>query len=97
MIVSDHVREEITEQGDTTLDGCYCIKTDAFYCSCRTRPWSFVHHEQQIIVWREKDNKTILKLAQTFKEHDFNPKIIEYEAMMGKAIDWEDIPPGDIH
>lgn len=82
-------------EGSPELDGYYCIFTDPFNCSCRTKPWRYLHYTKMIIVWPNNDDDSILQNAAEMKKLDTNPKIIEYKCMMGKAIPWDDIPMGE--
>jgi hypothetical protein len=87
-------REITPDEGDYALDGYYYLKTDEFLCTCRNKPWRFLHYENKIIVWPTNDDDSLLKNAQRMKELGLNPKITEYKITMGKAIAWEDIPNG---
>lgn len=81
-------------EGSPELEGYYCINTDSFYCSCRPKPWRYIHFNKKIIVWPTNDEDSILQNATEMKKLDLNPKIVEYKTMMGKAIPWDDIPVG---
>jgi hypothetical protein len=82
------------DEGNALYEGYFCIQTRPFECSCRIKPWTFIHYIKSVIVWAEKDDPNMLKCAGFFKKHDFDPRIIEYKPMMGKCLDWEDIPNG---
>lgn len=87
-------KEVTPDEGDYALDGYYCLKTDEYTCSCRDKPWRYIHCDMKIVVWPEKDDDSLLKNAQRMKDLGLNPKITEYKVMMGKAIPWDDIPDG---
>ncbi len=105
MIVKDPIQQagmslmtlpkEITpDDMSSELEGGYCIKTEEFLCSCRDRPWRYMHYEGKIIVWNEKDDESILYSAKELKKMDLSPRIVVYTVMMGKGIPWDDIPSG---
>lgn len=87
-------RSVTPDEGNSAYEGYYYIKTDEFKCTCRVKPWRYLHYEDKVIVWPEKDDDSLLKNAQKMKEQGFNPKITEYNVMLGKAIPWDDIPNG---
>lgn len=82
------------DEGDSAYDGYFCIQVDPFKCTCRLKPWVFIHFIRGIIVWAEKDDPSMLLCASIFKKNGYNPRIIEYNAIMGECVDWEDIPNG---
>lgn len=88
-------KEVTPDEGSPEYDGYFCLNTDEFNCTCRKRPWRFIHYSKKIIVWPEKDDEKLLNVAQKMKDLNLNPKIIDYKVMMGKAIPWDDIPNGD--
>lgn len=87
-------REVTPNEGNSEYDGYFCIKTDEYKCACRERTWHFIHCADKIVVWEEKDDNTLLHFAQMMKEMGLNPRIIEYNVMLGKAVRWDDIPAG---
>jgi hypothetical protein len=89
-------RNVTPDEGDTKHEGYYFLKTDEFNCTCRKRPWRWLHFDNKVIVWPTNDDDSLLKNAQRFKELGLNPKITEYKVIMGKAIAWEDIPDGSV-
>lgn len=84
----------VPDEGTNDLEGHFCIQTIPYFCNCRPRPWTFIHHGKKIIVWKEKDDENLLAMASEFKKIQLDPHIIEYKVMMGKAILWDDIPNG---
>jgi len=87
-------KEVTPDEGNHDLDGYFCINTDDYVCPCRKRPWKYYHWHKKIVVWPTIDEDTILQVATELKVRDLNPKIVEYNATMGKAITWNDIPAG---
>lgn len=86
------------DEGNSDYEGMFCIKTVPYTCSCSPgKPWIFAHLQKQIVVWNEKDEDSILDLASQFKQMGFDPKIVEYKVIFGKAIHWDDIPDGEHH
>ena len=84
------------DEGDSTFEGMFCIQTVPHVCSCRpTQPWTFAHYQKKIVVWNEKDDDKILQVASEFKKANYDPKIVEYQVLFGKAIHWDDIPNGE--
>jgi hypothetical protein len=84
------------DKGNPNYEGMFCIKTVPYTCSCSPdKVWDFAHLEKKIVVWNEKDEDSILDLASQFKRNGYDPKIIEYKVMFGKAIHWDDIPDGE--
>lgn len=81
---------------DENYDGYFCVQTVPFNCRCRNRPWTFVHWDKRIIVWKSKDDQALLQVAHEFKDMEFDPHIIEYNSVMGNCVDWQDIPAGEI-
>lgn len=82
------------DEDNNDLEGYYCIQTVAYQCYCRPKPWTFIHCKARIIVWPNKDDNSILEAASEFKKIQLDPRIVEYKSMMGKAIEYDDIPNG---
>jgi len=83
------------DEGSVDYDGYYCIQTVPHRCNCSpNRPWTFVHYDKKVVIWEEKDDDAILDVAREFKNHNYDPKIIEYKPIFGKAIEWAEIPNG---
>jgi|SRR6185295_18908784 len=87
-------RSVTPDEGDSQYEGYYYLKTDEYFCTCRQRPWRYLHFDKKVIVWPTNDDIALLKNAQNLKDSGFNPKIVEYNVMLGKAIPWDDIPHG---
>ena len=82
------------DEGNVEYDGYFCIQTIPHVCNCRPdRPWVWVHHQRKIVVWEDKDGD-ILQVASEFKKGGFEPKVVDYKVIYGKAIPWDDIPNG---
>lgn len=89
------IRATTPDEGNVELEGYYCINTNPYQCACSPeRTWDYFHYEMKIIVWEEQDHPFILKMAAELKTLGFNPRIIEYKSIFGKAIDFEEIPDG---
>jgi len=93
----DTLNKAVTpDEGNSEYEGMFCIQTIPYTCSCTIgKTWTFAHFSKKIVVWNEKDEDSILTIASEFKNCNFDPKIIEYKVIFGKAIPWDDIPDGD--
>jgi hypothetical protein len=84
------------DEGNSDYVGMFCIQTVPYTCSCTPgKTWIFAHLDKKIVVWSEKDDDNMLKIASEFKRGNFDPKIIEYKVIFGKAIHWDDVPDGE--
>jgi hypothetical protein len=78
---------------DQDFEGWWCIKTDPWPCPICSIVVHFCTVDHRIIVFPEKDDENILKLAAWAKGDnpanvDRNPRIIEYEADYGPCISY---------
>jgi hypothetical protein len=74
---------------DDELSGFWCVATDPFPCPAGCL---FIANHMTvfhlILVWPEKDDPNLLRHANHAKEVGRNPRIVEYEPSMGRAINY---------
>lgn len=74
---------------ETTIEG-WCITTRPWQCDCG-RIGLHVTFDHEIIVWPEKDDEHLLKVAIAAKRLRRDPRVAEYEPEMGPAVTIEDV------
>src|ERR1700733_7808646 len=71
------------------LDGYYTIQVRPIACGCgHIMQYAECNHAHVIVVWEEMDDDNLLHAAQELKVAGGDPKVVEYEASMGKCIDF---------
>ena len=92
-------RDEVLEREDEELweddsgddhSGWFCVATDPVPCPAPN--CTFVAHfmtaAHLILVWRERDDPTLLRHAQRAKEVGRNPRIVVYEPSFGPSASY---------
>jgi hypothetical protein len=94
-LIDEVIRESSTTPSfnDEDYEGWYCINTKPLLCLgcgstvCYVEP-QFYH---LIIVWEEKDDKYLLKIAQKFMQSGFDPRVVTYHPYLGSCIPFEEV------
>lgn len=70
-------------------DGYYTIRVKPSTCGCgHVMEYAECNEVHLIVVWEENDDDTMLKAAAYLRDIGGDPKIVEYEADMGKCINF---------
>jgi hypothetical protein len=73
------------------LSGWFAIATDPFPCPAEGCPFiaRFMTASHLILVWPRDDDPDLLAQAVRARDAGRNPRIVEYEHSMGRAISWD--------
>jgi hypothetical protein len=82
------IESDIDDGTDDDFSGWFCIETDDWPCPVCGTIVKFATARHLIIVWDEKDDPAMLKLAAACKRVGRNPRIVEYKEDFGPAISW---------
>lgn len=81
---------------DDEYDDWYCIKVRAGRCAGCGQPYSHVidtaYH--RIVVWPEKDDPSLLKVAAEAGRANVNPRVVSYEQALGRCVSWYRLASG---
>jgi hypothetical protein len=87
-----HVAERLEEDSEEiNFSGWWCVATSDF--PCPANGCSFVARHMtaahRIIVWAERDDRTLLHHAGLAQRVGRNPRVVEYEQSMGACISYD--------
>lgn len=86
------------DTGSTGSTGWFCLKIPPWVCEGCLSEIEYVTHEpggrgHLIVVWPEKDDPEMLKIAADLKDEGVAPKVVEYKKPMGRHISFYALPP----
>ncbi|MCU0309306.1 MAG: hypothetical protein MUE51_16400 [Thermoleophilia bacterium] len=86
----DQEEELWTDDSGQDYTGWYCIATDPWPCPADGCSFVAMHitAAHLVICWPEMDDPNLLTHAQIAKEVGRNPKVVEYEPVMGAACSY---------
>jgi hypothetical protein len=87
----EEVEADIPDPDD--YDGWWCIQHYPVECGSCGNPVCYVEppHLHLIVVWEEKDDSDMLRMAGRLQQIDLDPIIIQYAPIMGGCIPYEDV------
>lgn len=73
-------------------EGWYCINIRPMTCLGCGQPVCYAEPNlyHVIIVWEEKDDRYLLKIAAKLQEIGCEPRIVTYHPILGTCIPWEE-------
>lgn len=74
-------------------DDYWCININPFQCGgCGSVVAYAQCGNHFIIIWREKDEDSILELASALKDSDddYDPRIVQYNRILGPCVEFQD-------
>lgn len=91
-ILTDSREEAVLEHYDhDKYDEYWCINIKPFKCpGCNRAICYAVTGPHLILIWEEKDDETILDLANVLmKDGNYDPRIVQYNRILGPCIEYE--------
>lgn len=86
------VDEQIEQDGGDTTDysGWFCVRTNPFPCPADGCDFValFMTAAHLVVVWPEKDDRTLLQFATDAQRFNRNPRIVEWEPGYGPCISY---------
>lgn len=77
------------DEGNEEHVGFFCLSVDTHRCSCgHIQQFYEPDHYHLVVVWEEKDDDFLLKLAAAYMRFEQNPRIVEYRVAYGPSIEF---------
>lgn len=82
--------DEISISDLTDEDDWYCLLTNLF-CSRHITGYTHCHETGEIIVWPERDDPNILRIAAKAKDYGCSAAILQYEKSIGPCVSFYEL------
>ncbi len=84
---------EVPEYDNDDYDGWWCIQHYPVVCESCGNQVCYVEPPRihLIVVWEEKDNADMLRMAGRLQQINLDPIIIKYAPIMGGCIPYDDV------
>ena len=83
----------LPEFDDEEYEGWYCVQHNPVTCGGCGQPVCFIEPPtlHLIVVWEEKDDADMLRIAARLQKIDYEPIIVKYYPLLGPCIPYEEV------